>query len=171
MKREDALTIFVTFLLGFFVGGYLYLTNAASLVAKLSTPTAEQPSRLMIVGDAYGSCRSVCPSFRVSHDGSYSYVYTPSAGAEQIVQKGTIPRSLMRELRSTLTKAALTRQSRPIQPAFCNSYTDGIDVVYEITLDGELYLLDSCGTDVDGEGSVWITLSKVWTYYETGRNN
>ena len=57
-----------------------------------------------------------------------------------------------------------------IEPAICNSYTDGIDVVYEITLDGKEYTLDSCGTAVEASSRLWEVLSSIWTYFERGIN-
>jgi hypothetical protein len=171
MKRQEVFSVFITFLVGFFVGGYFYLTNAAGFIAKLTTPSVEQVSEFIVIGEVYGGCRSACPSFRVADDGSYRYLYTPSAGADQVVRQGALPRSLVRELRTVLTDRGLKRESRIIEPAFCNSYTDGIDVFYRITLDSATYTLDSCGTAVTADGQLWTTLGKVWTYFETGGNN
>ena len=57
-------------------------------------------------------------------------------------------------------------QSTTIEPAFCESFVDGIDVVYKITLDGVLYELDSCGTDVVADSVLWQTVGEIWTYFE-----
>ena len=171
MKRQEVFSVFITFLVGFFVGGYFYVTNAASYVAKFTTPSVEQVSDFAVVGEVYGGCRSACPSFRVMNDGSYRYLYTPSAGADQVIREGILPSSLIRELHRALTEEGLKRESRAIEPAFCNSFTDGIDVFYRVTLNSSTYTLDSCGTEVDADGRLWTTLGKIWTYFETGRNN
>jgi len=174
MTKQEKLSIFITFLVGFFVGGYLYLSNFAFFLAKLTVPemkTVETPASFIIVSDAYGGCRSACPSFRLLSDGTFRYIYTPSAGADQVIRQGVLPLTYIRELQTVLTATELTRESRPLEPAFCNSYTDGIDVSYQITLNGMLYKLDSCGTAVEGEGQVWKTLGGIWTYFETGGNN
>lgn len=174
MSRQDKLSILITFLVGFFVGGYFYLSNFAFLLSKVTVPEIDsvaEPASFIIVSDVYGGCRSACPSFRLLSDGTFRYIFTPEAGADQVIRQGVVPTAFVEELRAILTPAALTRESRLIEPAFCNSYVDGIDVSYDITLNGELYTLDSCGTAVDGEGLVWVTLGGVWTYFETSGNN
>ncbi|MCA9362219.1 hypothetical protein KC906_02495 [Candidatus Kaiserbacteria bacterium] len=171
MRKEDKLSIGITFVVGFFVGGYLYLTNFAGFASQIATPDIEAVSEFVIVSDVYGGCREVCPSFQVQNDGSYRYLFTPGYGEDQVLRQGVLPRELERELRAVLTPAALMRQAAPIEPLICNSYTDGIDVIYEITLDGEEYTLDSCGTDVQAESRLWLTLGKIWTHFESGGNN
>lgn len=170
MKNHDLLSILITFVVGVFVGGYLYTTSFAGFVARLETPDVEKVSEFTIVGEVYGGCREACPSFQVINDGSYRYLYTPYAGADQVVRKGTLPFQLQRNLRAVLTKNALIKQSQVRQPSVCNSYSDGIDVKYEIVIDGQEFILDSCGTTVDGGGDLWATLGSVWDYYEDQGN-
>lgn len=166
MKRQDIISIFITFAVGIFAGAYLYLTDFASVVSKVTVPDVEEAFEFSIVGDVYGGCREACPSFQVVNDGAYRYIYTPEAGQAQILRQGTLPTQLQRQLRTTLTKEELLKQSKTLTPALCNSYTDGIDVKYEVTIDGEVYIIDSCGTAVDGESQLWTTLGSVWDYYE-----
>lgn len=171
MKKDDLLSILITFVVGLFAGGYLYITGFAPIEAVVSTPIAEEISEFSIVGDVYGGCRNTCPSFKIVEDGSYRYFYTPAAGAEQSLREGSLPYQLYRNLRNVITESELLKQSRTIVPSTCNSYVDGIDVVYEITLNGRLYIIDSCGTAAEGESELWMTLSQVWSYYETLGNN
>lgn len=169
MKRQDLLSILITFVTGFLIGGYLYLSNVAGFVSKLSTPDKETISEFTIVGDVYGGCRHTCPSFQVLSDGSFHYLYTPAAGADKVTRKGRIPFDLQQQLKASVTTGELWRQSTEIEPAVCNSYTDGIDVKYEITLDGTSYVLDSCGTSVDTGSPLWVALRGVWAFFETGK--
>ncbi|NCT01657.1 hypothetical protein GW766_00150 [Candidatus Parcubacteria bacterium] len=171
VKKADQLSILITFSVGFLVGGYLYLTNFAGLVSKIKTPDVETVSEFVIVADVYGGCRNMCPSFQIQDDGSYRYLYTPAAEAEQVIRKGTLSRELQLRLRKAVTSEALLVQSKQITPSFCNSYTDGIDVKYEITLNGVTYSVDSCGTAVEVSSSLWTTLGAVWDFYETSGNN
>jgi hypothetical protein len=168
VKRQDILSILITFVFGFLLGGYFYLTNVAGFVSEIKTPDKEAVSTFIIQAEAYGGCRQTCPSFQVQDDGLYYYLYTPAAGAEKVVRKGSIPGELEKALHRVVTIEELQRQSTDIEPAVCNSYTDGIDVVYEITLDGIEYNLDSCGTAVEGESILWTTLQSIWSYFETG---
>lgn len=167
MKKQDILSVLITFAVGLFVGGYLYLTDAAGKISELTIPDAKEVSEFTIVGDAYGGCRDRCPSFQVVSDGSYRYLYSPKTGDEQVLRQGVLPGQLQRQLRTVLTERSLKEQSRSIEPAVCNSYTDGIDVKYAITIDGKEYKIDSCGTTVDGNSQMWITLGSIWDYYQS----
>jgi hypothetical protein len=170
MKKEDFVSIMITFVVGFFIGGYLYTTNTARWVAEVETPDIEELSEFTIVGDVYGGCRSACPSFQLLGDGSYRYLFTPAAGADQVLRQGALPIQMRRNLRKVLTDEALLVQSKSIEPLICNSYTDGIDVKYEITIDSKDYVIDSCGTNVQSESALWVTLGEVWDYFEQTGN-
>lgn len=166
MKKQDILTIIITFVFGLLGGIYLYLTGFAPIENKISLPDAVELAQFTLVSDVYGGCRNTCPSFQVMNNGSYRYLYTPSAGAEQIVRQGNLPISIQRSLKNALNVDTLTAQSRSTQPPICNSYTDGIDVIYDITYAGEQYILDSCGTSVDSNSELWIALNSIWDYLE-----
>jgi hypothetical protein len=167
MKKSDILSILITFIFGLFAGAYLYLTGFASFESKITIPDVKGVSKFTIVGDVYGGCQDTCPSFQITDDGSYRYIYTPAVNAEKVLQQGKLSYELYKKLQKVLTENELVRQSRPIKPATCNSYVDGIDVVYEITLNNKVYTINSCGTSADAESELWITLGEVWTYYET----
>lgn len=167
IKSSDLLSILITFAVGFFSGGYLYLTVMASSSSKASVPDQVAASEFTITSDVYGGCRDACPSFHVNNDGSYRYLFKPVRGEDSVLRQGNLPPQLHKRLRQVLTKSQLEAQSKSVEPLICNSYTDGIDVKYEISLNNKKFLLDSCGTAVVGEGQLWSTLSSVWTYFET----
>lgn len=168
MRGQDIISVLITFTAGVLAGGFLYLTGgAATEDSKIAVPVAEKLSEFTIVGDVYGGCRDACPSFQVLNDGSYRYYRTPAAGAEKVLRQGTIPINLQRELKAVVTVPILEKQSKKIEPAVCNSFADGIDVKYKITLDNIDYVVDSCGTTVDDKGQLWTTLGSIWDYFET----
>ncbi len=171
MKRQDILSILITFLVGLIAGGYLYLTGFAPTVAKLEVPSAETFQSFEVVSEVYGGCRSACPSFQVLGDGSYRYLYSTSFDDEQILQTGTLPFDMRRNLQRTLEAEVLRVQSRKTTPALCESFSDGFDVRYQITIAGEEYSLDTCGTAVSTESALWQSLEAVWTYLESAGNN
>ena len=171
MKKQDILSILITFVVGFFAGGYLYVTSFAPLASKVTVPSAERASAFTIVSEVYGGCRSECPSFQVVSDGGYRYLHTVRAGEDQVLQRGTLPLNIQRNLKARLSEGELELQSQETSPALCNSFTDGIDVRYEITLEGTEYVLDTCGTNVDSASSLWQTLDGVWEYLEGPRNS
>lgn len=171
MKHQDILSILITFTVGFVAGGYLYLTGFAPTVAKLEVPSAETFNEFEVVSEVYGGCRGACPSFQVLGDGSYRYLYSTSISEEQIIQTGNIPFDIKRNLQRALESESLNAQSRKTTPALCESFSDGFDVRYRITIAGEEYALDTCGTAVNTQSSLWQSLEAVWSYLESAGNN
>lgn len=167
MRRQDMISILITFVVGFFAGGYLYLTHFSKLVNPVLVETAEEQSEFQIVSEAYGRCGNDCPSFIISHDGAYRYQYAPSAGADKEFKTGTIPFNITRDIKRSLDVDELVMQSQQVQPTDCNSYSDGIDVSYTVTYEGAQYTLDSCGTAVNANSELWKDLAKTWNYFQT----
>jgi hypothetical protein len=162
MEKHHIKAIVATFLFGFFVGVYLFVTGFAGFVTRIGVQDVSDVAELTIIADSYGGCRSDCASFQVTNDGNYRYIYAPSVGEKQIMNQGSLSRKLRSELKTYLITSELKKQSVEIEPADCHSYADGIDVIYNITLAGETYILDSCGTDVDGGSKMWLALTKIW---------
>ncbi|MEK7638694.1 MAG: hypothetical protein AAB388_00890 [Patescibacteria group bacterium] len=166
MKKSDLLSLLVTFVVGFLGGAYLYVTQFATLYNPDVVATAEEVDTFTIVGEAYGGCRNLCPSFKLEHNGEYRYLYTPGVGLDQVVREGILPLTLQSELKKNITRLELIAQSKKIQPAVCNSYTDGIDVRYTITQNGDEFILNSCGTATLADSPLWTSLAKIWNYFE-----
>ncbi len=162
MEKQDLLTILITFVVGVFAGGYLYLTIFATYVDKIEVPDVEKASEFSIIGDTYGGCRNQCASFQVLSDASFKYLYTPTTGGEQQILEGTLSRTLQNRVDHALVVSELQRQSVEVVKTDCKSHADGIDVVYEITLKGEKYVIDSCGTAADGDSELWKVLAEIW---------
>jgi len=171
MKRQDLISILITFAVGMVGGAYLYLTGFAPLVNEISDIELSPTSRFEIVSEVFGSCRETCPSFQVLSNGTYRYLYTPRAGAEQVVRQGTLPIPMQNQLKAALDVNEIALQAREITPLLCNSFTDGIDIDYFITIDAVEYSLSSCGTAVDPASEIWLTLDGVWEYFENLGNN
>jgi len=170
MEKQVTLTFLFTFLVGLACGVYVYFAGYSPVATTVVEKVETLSDSLVIVGEAYGGCAMVqnsCPSFQVSDDGEYRYFYKPRQATEQVLREGSIPRALMADLRQVATMNELQVASLPIEPAFCDSYRDGIDVKYRVTVNDTTYELDSCGTDVDGNGVLWQTLSQLWQYFET----
>ena len=168
MGRQDILTILITFSVGMAIGFYAYFAGYSPVASTVEEQIDTFTVDIVIVGEAYGGCErsGACPSFRIAEDGSYRYFYLPRGASQQVLRTGTIPADRLRALHAQLTVEAVESASRPIEPALCDSYTDGIDVRYEVMLDRESYVIDSCGSAVDGDGSLWQSLSSVWDFFE-----
>lgn len=168
MKKNDLLSMLITFVIGLFAGSYLFTTGFANTVNKYTTPDAESVVSFTVVSYVYGNCGDACPSFQITENGAYRLLYTPVAGAEQVLRQGTLSFAVQRELKNALTPSALATQAVRRQPTLCNSFTDGIDIRYEIAVSGKLYELNSCGTAIDVDGRVWQALDSVWDNLENG---
>ncbi len=167
MTGRDITSIIFTFIVGFFFGVFLYFTGGLQTYEKSDVQSRAEADSFTIVSEVYGGCMTSCPSFKIESDGSYRYLFTPGPGEDPVIRDGGLPRGLKREISGAVTVAGLNAQSQRIQPSYCNSYTDGIDVKYRITVGGELYILDTCGTNIDTTSTLWNTLVKTWTYFET----
>jgi hypothetical protein len=79
MKRQDLLTILITFCMGVIFGFYIYLAGFAPANERITTALETNVDGLVITGEAYGGCIQVgnCPRFNIASDGSYRYFYTP----------------------------------------------------------------------------------------------
>lgn len=168
MKKNDGLSIMITFVIGFFSGAYLYVAYFATVFTPDEVSTAENVESLSVISESYGGCRSSCPSFQLSYDGTYRFRYFPEVGGEAEIKEGILPLELQRAVKQNVTAETLLSQTAIIQPSDCRSFTDGIDVRYDVILDGEQFKLDSCGTTIEREGLAWRSLAAVWSYLQTG---
>lgn len=168
LPRNDKISILITFVIGFIFGIYLFFSGFMAY-EESDVPTVSQLPTFTLEGDAYGGCdrARACPSFIIREDGSYRFLYTPGVGTPQVIREGDLPRELRTDINRTFTDVSLQAQSRAIEPALCNSYVDGIDVRYEVMIGGNIYKLDSCGTDIEVDSELWQTLVKLWNYFET----
>jgi hypothetical protein len=165
MKKQELLSILITLVVGFFAGSFLYLNTFAGMVGSNDVDSLEEQESFSITSQAYGGCRENCPAFRVNSDGSFRYQYVPEVGAEPLVRSGELPRRLERELGREITTSALASQTAQINSTNCASFTDGIDITYEVVIDGTTYVLDSCRTDIDPTSEAWQALGNVWSYF------
>lgn len=168
MKRQDILSICITFGMGIFFGFYVYLAGFAPVTERVSSAIEAVSGDLTITAEAYGGCERVgnCPTYNIASDGSYRHFYTPLGSDEPVVRAGVLPLALQQQLDRHVVRPALEAQSRAVEPVFCESFVDGIDVLYTVTLDDIDFTLDSCGTDVVAESTLWQALSNIWTYFE-----
>jgi len=167
MQRKDEMTIVVTFLMGLVAGFYFYLTGFAPQVEKVRqevfTSDETEARSLLIEARQYGGCerRQGCASFLVRGDGSYSYL-AGSALAGVTPESGTLSRSLRQQISQHITpqKIALAEVAR--ESDTCDSYVDGIDLAYSITIDNVLYYIDTCTTELVNNPAVETTLLNIW---------
>tara|TARA_B100001989_G_C24397431_1_gene392403 strand:+ start:117 stop:623 length:507 start_codon:yes stop_codon:yes gene_type:complete len=167
MYKQDWLSVVITLIAGIFTGAYFYTTGFLPLVNNGVADDRIALTEFSVTADMYGGCRNVCPSFHVNNDGEYRVIYGADDNGERLTREGVLPLNISRQLKVNLTPEALAIESEPVDPESCNSDVDGLDLIYEITVAGETYFLDSCGTAVDGDGELWQSLATVWDYFNT----
>jgi len=168
MKKQDLLNILFTFVVGLVVGVYMFFAGFAPTTAIIEDTVQEIGQTLIVTGEAYGGCDRVgtCPSFNIADNGSYRYSYTPRGATAQVLREGSLPLAIQQDLKRYATENALTKFSQSVDPIMCESFVDGIDVRYIIELEGDVYTLDSCGTNVDADTKLWETLAGLWYYFD-----
>ncbi len=83
LPRNDKISIFITFVIGFIFGIYLYFAGfMKEFDAPDNVPTIAELPTFTLEGQAYGGCDrgDSCPSFLITDDGSYRFLYTPGIG-------------------------------------------------------------------------------------------
>jgi len=130
------------------------------------TATEDAYTGLVIEGGSYGNCESTdgCLSFQLLSDGSY--IVLPDAENSKS-KDGFIPALLSRELQSALIQSELKAQSKKQTFASCVSDEDGVDYSFNITLEGEEYVIDTCKTAVKYNSPAWLALAKLWNHFQT----
>ena len=168
MKRQDMVNIVFTFFVGFFSGAYLYVVVFAPAVQQVELAAEADKVEFIVTGEVYGGCERTrsCPSFNIADDGSYRYMYVPSDASVPKLREGTFPLERQRKLHRYATEGILMQASTPIDPGTCASYVDGVDVRYTIELGQQIYILDSCGTDIDKGSPLWQELRSAWDYLQ-----
>jgi hypothetical protein len=166
MRRSDIVSILVTFIVGVFVGSYLYLFGFTQQFSFFGELTQDKHS-LTIFGEAYGGCMrgGLCASFQLAPDGTFASFPAAADLEVRIKEDGEISSDLRRELRETFTTEYLFALSEDITPEMCESFYDGIEYRYRISVGDEQYLLDTCDTalanDEDAQALLQRLLSSV----------
>ena len=169
MTSQDKISIGITFLFGLFVGSYLYVTGFAITFNIPETALEDVYSGLLITGEGYGECEqsNTCLTFQVLENGDYRALFAANGDNDPIVKEGSISRALRNSLGSSLTAESLTLNSKIRSTPDCKYGLNDTNYRFRITLDKQEYLLDTCQTKIDYNGSAWTSLTKLWNYFAT----
>ncbi len=149
-------------------GSYLFVVGFRPQVAQVTSELVSPPDVSKIVtieGYQYGGCERAgqCASFRIQDDGEYSYLATSVPTSEGRFG-GVIPRRDWQAIRNRLTAPVLAASATPVSPESCASFVDASDVRYEITFQGERYVLDTCRTVLSDDGELERFLDSLWQF-------
>lgn len=173
IARSDWFILIFTFIVGMSSGAYLYITSFQPLYGTGDGigGAERSASDFSVIGKSYGGSNPAGfahPSFRITGDGSYSYL-PGGVNADQIKeQNGELPNRLADELHSAVSDANLDQLSRSAQKDDCRIFSDGVDHTYRITVAGTQYELDTCNTALSYDHELALVLSDIWTYLEDG---
>lgn len=159
MKPDQKMIVALTFITGVFAGAAL---NILVFAPEFKAAPVEERSSLSVVGEMYGGCDrgGLCPAFRLEGNGSYRYL------VDDEVSEGRLPRELVLETMSLLTDHRLVSHAEPVEKDDCDSYTDGIDYRYEIVLEQNRYVLDTCQSSLSYGSELQRAFLKIWEYLE-----
>ena len=168
METSDWFLFILTFVTGAFIGMFIYVTSfKPTYVPEDVNSDEDKAYEFSITGKTYGGLIApeyIRPSFRLLGNGQYTYIRGGTGDNALEPEEGKLPRTIMNEINSEVTASQLAAASAPAEKDFCENYVDGTDYRYQITLDGTVYQLDTCFTDLTYESDLAAALEAVWQY-------
>jgi hypothetical protein len=167
LKKNDAIGMIITAVVGFASGVFLYVVHFQKLTEPDVVAEQEELLSFSVTGTVYGSCTDACPAFRLEKTGAYRYRFTAERAEGEVFRDGFVPLQIRRAVRSAVEDADLAALSQPVVAEGCPSASGGIDFRYQIAYDGREYTIDSCSTAVDMSDPLWNSLNTVWQHLQT----
>ena len=160
--KSDLVVLLMTFVTGILAGSYIYFTGFREIDFEPREPQAA-PSSFSIAVSMYGGCAMVgiCPSYRFDETGAFQLFTDTRSGVEERLS-GQVPQEWLQRVESALATIDLQAQSTPQEYESCAAWLDGIDFEYNITVAGEQFRLDTCGTAVDVDNELIETLDELF---------
>lgn len=159
MNGKDITLLFLTFLLGMFIGAYVYVEYFRPAFDKHEVETRDLAAQsFSVVGEVHKN-GNLTDTFRVTAD--RKYVYIPESTG--VRQEGVLPKVLFTNLQNMLDKSELTRLTEQISTGTCTNTV----YRYEITLNGDTYVLDTCTTRFNRLSDIGQAFEDVWFYLRT----
>jgi hypothetical protein len=165
MTGRNYVVLISTFLMGMFAGAYLYVTAFAPTYENgIDASENIDQDALVIEGEMYGGCslQGACASFRLIDAKSYKYL----AHSEAALRSGRLPSLVREQLLDALTPTALMSSSQNVSSGVCSSEVDGIDYRYTISVNGDVYELDTCSTALTFDEELQSIFMNVWFVLE-----
>lgn len=165
MTLRDWFLFISTFIIGILVGLYVYFTTfVPEYIANpaIQELVSEPVSELTILASTYGGCTQTgrCASYELTADRSYRY----QDGTEQMA--GSIPRGLYAQVVDEVKVADLSSLERPLEPANCSHFVDGVDYELTIISAAGTYNLDTCYTALDTNDPLSQSLIRLFAFME-----
>jgi hypothetical protein len=159
MKGSDYMLLAMTFVVGAFAGGYLYITVYAPQEAERELARSQMDWE--VVGRTIGGCQlsGSCPEVYVASDRSFTY--SPDGVA---LERGRIPRALRADIQAALQAEDRAQYDRVGDT--CRAAADGTDYEYDIDAYDEQFAVTTCGTQF-ANSDLAVALEAVWAHVST----
>ena len=166
-KQQKNLLI-LTFLFAMFCGAYLYLTVFAPAVQDGILPSYSKRSDndFIIQVAEYGRCidsQFTCASYRIDSSGSLMLLPPTLVNSDPVVTQIRLSKDQIGEIRQLLIKDNLKSYAKPKLGATCNQ-ADSDEFRYSITLEAEVYHLDTCQTEFGRDNDLYGFLQSFFAY-------
>ena len=162
MTKQQLVTLILTFVTGLFTGVYLFVTYFAPQYVDDGVSEVNTQD-ITIIGEQIGGCQmlGICPSFRLDGDRDLSYIEAHGLNDDTPSPKTRkLSRAVYGDLQNMIEQADFEELGKP--GSVCKAAADGVDYVYRVSLNGEEFKLDSCGTRFYGS-DLYYELQKLWS--------
>ncbi len=136
-----------TFLMGVFVGAYLYITVFVPNYSQVRFDGDETQIDFLLRGAQRGECNrgdSVCPSFELRSDRTYTYIATYVKNGRQEVVEGRLGKDRFDSLLTYIAAVDLRALEKRSFGACSRIYDT--NYMYNLVYNGESYIFDTCNT-------------------------
>jgi hypothetical protein len=149
MPKHLSILIAITFVVGIISGVYVYFLTRGESNEPLEDPQAESVYEVIVT--TYGGCELLgCSSIRFLDDGSY--VYLVSDGSDSFKRyEDVISKRQSEELALRIDETPFKKLMKTTYDGTCPSAYDGLAYRFTIRYKEEVYDLDSCVQDLEGQ--------------------
>lgn len=158
MRFSDTFIFFSTFVIGVLAGAFIYFTGFRDIDVDPVNPKIVNEFEIAV--SQYGGCQinGSCASYRLLSDGSFVLLL----GSRVTPIQGNIGAVRLDGIKEALANTNLRQHASEVEPKSCAAWVDGIDTEYDIMLEGDRYVLDTCGTAVDVDAPLIEALDQLF---------
>lgn len=166
--RQDLISIAITFTIVLLVGGYLYVSSFAPLVAEQGLTGPVSAAAWEFTGEEIGACGTRCAGVRIQGDGSYRYRFVPATSSQPVFREGVLPLSLQRSIRQETQGFIDTLFLRTSRAEVCDApwLASNREARYTLRYEGATYEFDSCAVQTELGITDESALLALWRYLD-----
>jgi hypothetical protein len=164
MPKHLYLIFIATFFFGFVTGVFVYLINNTG---DARDTVVEEPSKkLVITAHVYGMCEGIqaCPSYRIEHDGSYTYIQRGGENGERRYDD-VLTQNQFNLLEEKISSTDFVAVTQTVFKGMCPIVADGPAFRYDVEYEGARYQFDSCKEELDSV-SLFETLQGYFEVFD-----